>query len=424
MHYCLAGVTDATWESVHGIIGNCSTNPNCAAQCDAEAVVNNAVVGANGEWVWTQCCGDCGSNAAIFMFAGLNPETLRDPCSWTSYILARLNAAFDKSVAEGYDIAGLYVDGMVAFNSEFTHINYRDTALHAASHPPVYDQAGRIAVLSAQDLLAFMDVLAKTLHSRGQFLMGNGQYCQGAPHFQFPSVFDIAGTEIDWQSGGTPGAEHGFEPPPAMDLLFARAMSGAKPYLHLLTTNLATWTKEYTNQYFQICMVYGIWPAFETRTGPAYFSTPVLYERDRPIFKQFIPVLRRINYAGWQPTPYANASDAGAAAVAVNEAPRFSLERFGSVAEGDVFWTLRRAAAAAKHGIPPIGAAGSTPVRLTLHTTALGLAPSAEGYVFTEIAQSDSAAIPPVVVSAAATVDVHLADLRVNTTFVLHLKVE
>ena len=39
-----------------------------------------------------------------------------------------------------------------------------------------------------------------------------------------------------------------FDPPPAMDLLFARAMSGAKPYLHLLDTNLDTWTREFTNQ--------------------------------------------------------------------------------------------------------------------------------------------------------------------------------
>ena len=144
---------------------------------------------------------------------------------------------------------GLYTDGMVAFNSEFTHINYRDTALHTASHPPVYDASGRIAVLSAQDLIAFMSVLSKTLHARGQHLFGNGQYCQGAPNFQFSSVFDIAGTEIDWQSGGTPGRERGFDPPPALDLLFARAMSGSKPYLHLLTTDYTTWTFEFSNQY-------------------------------------------------------------------------------------------------------------------------------------------------------------------------------
>ena len=95
-----------------------------------------------------------------------------------------------------------YMDGMVAFSSEFTHINYRESALLAAMHPPIFDSSGRVAVLSTQDLLAFMDVLAKILHSRGQHLMGNGQYCQGAPNFMFPSVFDVAGTESDWQSGG------------------------------------------------------------------------------------------------------------------------------------------------------------------------------------------------------------------------------
>ena len=35
----------------------------------------------------------------------LNPETLSDPCSYASYILARLNAAYEKSVADGYQIA-------------------------------------------------------------------------------------------------------------------------------------------------------------------------------------------------------------------------------------------------------------------------------------------------------------------------------
>eukprot|EP01049_Picozoa_sp_SAG25_P012594 SAG25_NODE_1736_length_2426_cov_1.626558_2_plen_726_part_01 len=164
IHYCLPGVQHATWETVHGVIGNCSMDDTCQNQCFAKSIVNNAVVGANGDWVWAQCCADCGANAAIFMFAGLNPVTLSDPCSWTSYMLARLNAAYDKSVVGGYDIAGLYVDGMVAFHSMFTHINYRDTALHSATHPPVFDASGRIAVLSAQDLLAFMDVLAKKLH--------------------------------------------------------------------------------------------------------------------------------------------------------------------------------------------------------------------------------------------------------------------
>ena len=418
MHWCLAGVVNATWESVHGGISNCSTDPTCGNQANALAIVNDAVVGADGKWIWSQCCAACGANAAIFMYSGLNPETLNDPNSWTSYILARLNAAYDKSVEEGYQIGGMYMDGMVAFSSEFTHINYRESALVAAMHPPIFDSSGRIAVLSTQDLLTFMDVLAKTLHSRGQHLMGNGQYCQGAPNFMFPSVFDVAGTESDWQSGGTPGTEHGFSPPPAVDLLFARAMSGAKPYLHLLDTHLATWTQEFTNQYFQICLVYGIWPSFEednTSEAPGYFSNPRLYERDRPVFKQFIPVLQKINYAGWQPLTLANASDAGATA---NTKVRFSIERFGSAVDGVVYWTLRR--------VEPLQAvvANPRPVRLTLHTAGLGLAPRAEGYAVAEIAQSQPVTIAPVVVSTATMADVHLSDLPHNTTFVLQLKTE
>ena len=81
IHYCLPGVQHATWESVHGVIGNCSMDDTCQNQCFAKSIVNNAVVGANGDWVWAQCCADCGANAAIFMFAGLNPVTLSDPCS-------------------------------------------------------------------------------------------------------------------------------------------------------------------------------------------------------------------------------------------------------------------------------------------------------------------------------------------------------
>ena len=51
MHYCLAGVAHATWESVHGAVSNCSADPGCPNQCYAASVVNNAVVGADGRWV-------------------------------------------------------------------------------------------------------------------------------------------------------------------------------------------------------------------------------------------------------------------------------------------------------------------------------------------------------------------------------------
>ena len=166
------------------------------------------------------------------------------------------------------------------------------------------------------------------------------------------------------------------------------------------------------SRYFQICLVYGIWPSFETRVAPTYFSDPKLYERDRPLFRQFIPVLRRINYAGWEPLTLANASDM------TTTAARFSVERFGRVADGSgVFWTLRRA-----EPLSVVAPSGPRPVRLTLHAAALGLAPRVEGYAVAEIAQPHSAAMKPVVVAkGATTVDVHVANLPHNTTLVIEL---
>ena len=46
-----------------------------------------------------------------------------------------------------------------------------------------------------------------------------------------------------------------FTPPSRTDLLFARSMAGARPYIFLQDTNFDTWTMEYTDQYFQICLV-------------------------------------------------------------------------------------------------------------------------------------------------------------------------
>ena len=173
-----------------------------------------------------------------------------------------------------------------------------------------------------------------------------------------------------------------------------------------------------------------------------------MFERDRPLFKQFIPVLKAINAAGWQPLTLANASDStpttlpASPASAANasggrpvsldggvDAARFSIERFGSVAQGSIFWTLRRieplhatATVAVEQLEPPL----PRPVTLSPHTQSLGLAPRAEGYAVAEIAQRGSrrVVIAPVVVRAGAVMaDVHIGSLPHNTTLVLQLKV-
>ena len=59
-----------------------------------------------------------------------------------------------------------------------------------------------------------------------------------------------------------------------------------------------------------------------------YWDNPALYNRDRPLFLRYLPVIKHINAAGWQPVTRAEVS-----------APGVYIERFGSWP--DLHFTLR-----------------------------------------------------------------------------------
>jgi hypothetical protein len=60
-----------------------------------------------------------------------------------------------------------------------------------------------------------------------------------------------------------------------------------------------------------------------------YFLHPELYERDRPLFVKYIPVIRALSSAGWEPITNATANPDG------------ELERFGDFSRGNVLITVR-----------------------------------------------------------------------------------
>ncbi len=49
-----------------------------------------------------------------------------------------------------------------------------------------------------------------------------------------------------------------------------------------------------------------------------YFTRPELYNRDRPLFKKYLPLCQRVAEAGWEPLTAATSSD-----------PAVHVERFG-----------------------------------------------------------------------------------------------
>jgi len=122
-------------------------------------------------------------------------------------------------------------------------------------------------------------------------------------------------TETDWNPGGQ------WRPMADADLLYRRALAGQKAFGFLMNTDFTRWPFALSERYMQRCLAYGMFPSFFSADAITnrYFDQPALYNRDRPLFKKYIPLIKIIAEAGWQPLTNATSSD-----------PAVYVERFGS----------------------------------------------------------------------------------------------
>jgi hypothetical protein len=100
-----------------------------------------------------------------------------------------------------------------------------------------------------------------------------------------------------------------------------------------MNTDYARFTPELVERYFQRCLFYGVWPGFFDQEAaskdPYWASAKRWYERDRPLFKRYIPLLQKLTTAGWQPLTHATCQNTNV-----------FLERFGPDVSGTVYVTL------------------------------------------------------------------------------------
>ena len=86
-----------------------------------------------------------------------------------------------------------------------------------------------------------------------------------------------------------------------------RMMCGAKPYGLEMNCDFDLLTHERVEKFFNHCLAYGFFPGFFSaaahgkKSKERYFRRPDLYERDRPLFKRYMPLVRRVAEAGWRP---------------------------------------------------------------------------------------------------------------------------
>jgi hypothetical protein len=167
---------------------------------------------------------------------------------------------------------------------------------------------------------------------------------------------DVMGTETDWLAGGT------YRPVSDAQACLWRTMSGGKPYLLLLNTDYNQFTPDLVERYFQRCLFYGLFPSMFSHNASEnpYWRNPTWYNRDRALFKRYIPMVRQVAEAGWQPMTGATCDN-----------PQILMERFGPGTNGVTYLTALNGTAKTQSGVIRIETVGGGETKLAVVTELL-----------------------------------------------------
>ena len=315
----------------------------------AAKTLSSAVHDVNGDLVYEPfsagppwCSGPC----ALF-YLDCDPDIDVPPytVNQASY---HWNAAALQTYQAHPGLAGEYLD---SFAMWAMLPNFR--AEHwAASDIPLsftFEQPHRPALPIIYSALEFARWLRPQLPT-GKHLIANAMLI-GAPWGA--ELFDFMGQEIDWVQDV--GGRYDIVPEDDAMLSYRRAMSGPRPYGFLMNTDFNNLSNALSERYLRVCLFYGIYPSFFSNNASEnnYFENPALYDRDRALFKRYIPLIRAINSGGYRPLTHAMTSS-----------DQVLVERFGDW-PGHLYFTLRNLDPAAQM------------VTLTIDRSALGLSGSA-----------------------------------------------
>jgi hypothetical protein len=127
-------------------------------------------------------------------------------------------------------------------------------------------------------------------------------------------LLDVIGTETNWNPSRT------WRPMSDSDLLYRRSLCKGKPYCFLMNTPFEDFSHELVERYMKRSLAYGMFPGFFSHNASQghYFTRPELYERDRDLFKKYIPLCKLVAEAGWEPVTLARSDNS-----------RVYVERFG-----------------------------------------------------------------------------------------------
>ena len=279
----------------------------------ARAVINSADKGADGRYI-IQFLKEPWNDGCLFIIdpAPNLPSVPGEPTrSSLAYTVENANRLYSSSYGQKHGfLSGEYLDSLESWTDTE---DYRLSHLNNMPYPLAFD-AGNLRPVVPQwfSVFAFTQFVSKDLHKRSRLLMANTTPVKFSI---FAPCVDIMGIEVNWLQ------DKHFQPDSDSVMSMRRCLSGKKPYLLLMNTDFNSFNHSMVEAYFQRCLFYDIFPSMfsEDAADNPYWQNPSLYNRDRDLFKKYIPLFELLYEAGWEPIP-----------DAITDNPEVRIERYGT----------------------------------------------------------------------------------------------
>jgi len=298
------------YDSAVAILKHDLTGPDAEKRKWAQAVFDSGVCGIDGR-LDVIFLSAFGTDGCVWT---LNPTPgIEAPAGeWTK---ARLNFDLDEAAkrygpqAKG-SLAGEYLDSLEGWADR---LDYRPSNLAASSLDLTFGMNDLKPTLPTWFAVwEYTRRLRDRLRERNRLLMANSTPWR---FNAFAGLLDVLGTETNWMTNGE------WKPDSDAIMNLRRTLCSHKPYLLLMNTDFTRFSHADVERYFQRCLFYGIFPSMFSVDGAShpYWQNPDLYNRDRDLFRRYIPLISKVSSAGWEPITHVR-----------SDRPEIWVERFGA----------------------------------------------------------------------------------------------
>ena len=265
----------------------------------------------------------------------------------------RLQYSVDNQI-EGAEDDGDVLGGIFLDNTTYVFgniENYRKSLWAYNIHSPLsfsYKTGETIQYLG-DSMFDFTKALRNHLNQQGKILMAS---ITPGTYVWFAHNIDVVGGEVQ-------GAE-------VLDRAYARRTLGyGKMWSNLYVPGTIIPTQAQVLAYFRQALLLGFFPGF----NGLYWDSSPTYERDRGLFKLYMPKIKTVIQAGWKPVNYAKSSSTSTL-----------IERFGNASSGTFYVTAQNSGTSI------------TAVTLTIDGAGLGI-PSSTPVTVLEMLSNTSRAV-------------------------------